>query len=261
MKIHKNILPALLILGAGIFLTACNDDDVESMKWRAGTNLHILGEGSVNAGSLGNAYYVDGFTVKENYTWTLNDAPLTPERGGEFVYLDFLNSGDYNVEVSNGRYQGATAIEVVPVPLSVVDTVQLFSSVAADTTTSYDLVNYIANPDSAAEQKSVLVTGTGVNLGLAAGTGNATQLVRYTGAQTFAQLSDYETARNYFTQNAATAASAVPKVTPGEIYIAKVGGAATDETLVYEYVLIQVLGAVDQPTNLDYVTFRFSHAE
>ncbi len=260
MKIHKNILPALFMLGAGIFLTACNDDDVESMKWRAGTNLHILGEGGLTAGSLGNAYYVDGFTVKENYAWTLNDAPLTPERGGEFVYLDFLNSGDYNLEVSNGRYQGSLAVEVAPVALAVVDTVRLFSSVA-DTTTSFDLVNYFANPDSAAAQKSILVTGTGVNLGLAAGAGNATQLVRYTGTQTFAQLSDYETARNYFTQNTATAVSAVPRVVPGEIYIAKVGGGATDETLVYEYVVIQVLSVVDQPTNLDYVTFRYSHAE
>ncbi len=260
MKIHKNILPALLMLGAGIFLTACNDDDVESMKWRAGTNLHILGEGEVSAGSLGNAYYVDGFTVQENYAWTLNDAPLTPERGGEFVYLDFLNSGEYNVEVSNGRYQGSTAIEVVPVALSAVDTVQLFSSVV-DTTTSYDFVNYIPNQDSVAAQKSIQVVGTGANLGFAAGTGNATQFVRYTGTQTFAQLSDYETARNYFTQNAASAVGAVPKVAPGEIYIAKVAGAATDETLAGEFVVMHVIEIVDQPTNFDFINLRYSHVE
>ncbi len=260
MKIHNNIISALLILGAGVFLTACNDDDVESMKWRAGSGLHIIGPGEVNAGTLGTSYYVDGFTVKENYTWTLNNTALTPERGGEFVYPDFLNSGDYTIEVNNGKYRGTTTVEVAPVALAAVDTVQLFSP-AVDTTTSFDLVNYIANPDSAAAQKSIQVVGTGANLGLAAGTGNATQLVRYTGAQTFAQLSDYETARNYFTQNAASAVNAVPRVAPGEIYIAKVGGAATDETLVYEFVVIQVLGVVDQPSNLDYVNFRFAHAE
>ena len=103
------------MLGAGIFLTACNDDDVESMKWRPGSGLHIIGADEAeivdaDADDEAEAYYVDGFTVNETYEWRLNNAVLQPERGGEFVTIRFTTPGSYTLTVSNGRYTGTKTI-------------------------------------------------------------------------------------------------------------------------------------------------------
>jgi len=117
MKTHKSIISALLIFVAGVFLTACNDDDVESMKWRPGSGLHIIGADvaevvDADANDESEAYYVDGFTVKETYEWRLNNAVVQPERGGEFVTLSFTVPGTYTLTVTNGRYTGTKTITV-----------------------------------------------------------------------------------------------------------------------------------------------------
>jgi|GEM_PF-2984265 len=109
MKNYKNILSALLMLVAGVFLTACNDDDVESMKWRPGTNLHIIGSDAAEVGEP-ESYYVDGFTVNESYEWRLNNTVIAPERGGEFVTLRLPAAGAYTLTVTNGRYTGTKTI-------------------------------------------------------------------------------------------------------------------------------------------------------
>lgn len=109
MKTYKHILSILMILAAGVFLTACNDDDVESMKWRPGSGLHIIGASEVEVGDS-ESFYVDGFTVTENYEWKLNNTVIQPERGGEFVTITFPNAGPYTLTVSNGRLTGTTVI-------------------------------------------------------------------------------------------------------------------------------------------------------
>lgn len=117
MKALKYIISLILLASAGTLLTACRNDDMESMSWRPGSGLHILGadEAEVmdaDANDESESYYVDGFTVKENYEWRLNSTVIQPERGGEFVTLSFTVPGTYTLTVTNGRYTGTKTITV-----------------------------------------------------------------------------------------------------------------------------------------------------
>lgn len=97
----------ILVLFSAV--VACNDDNDETMSWRPGTGLHIIGPSEANVGEEAE-YYVDGFTVNETYTWTLDGAPVTPERQGEFVYLTFDTPGTHTLSVTNGTYSGDISI-------------------------------------------------------------------------------------------------------------------------------------------------------
>jgi hypothetical protein len=110
MKTRLNIKTILFVLLAGFWLSACDTDGEESMSWKPGTTLHIIGSTEQEAGATAQSYYVDGFTVKENYTWQLNGTPLTPTRGGEYVSIDFPNAGTYTITVTNGVNQGNLVI-------------------------------------------------------------------------------------------------------------------------------------------------------
>lgn len=90
-------------------VVACDDDGEETMSWKPGSSLHIVGPDEVVVGE-DNEYYVDGFTVKEDYQWTLNGSSVTPIREGEFVVLNIDAPGTYTLAVSNGKYDGSMEI-------------------------------------------------------------------------------------------------------------------------------------------------------
>jgi hypothetical protein len=92
-------------------LAACDTDGEETMSWKAGTGLHIVGPDEIIAGDE-EEYYVDGFTINETYTWTLDGLTITPERKGEFVTLMFDDAGTHQLTVSNGTLSGALEITV-----------------------------------------------------------------------------------------------------------------------------------------------------
>jgi hypothetical protein len=110
MKIHliKYFFASLFCM---IVFVACDDDPDETMSWKPGTGLHIVGSGDMAVGEE-SEFYVDGFTVKENYTWTLDDAQITPIRQGEFVVLNFDEPGTHTLTVTNGKYSGSLDINV-----------------------------------------------------------------------------------------------------------------------------------------------------
>jgi hypothetical protein len=90
---------------------ACDDDGEETMSWKPGANLHIVGPAEVAAGDE-EQYYVDAFTIAETYTWELDGSTVTPERGGEFVTLSFPGAGTHTLSVTNGTYTGMLEITV-----------------------------------------------------------------------------------------------------------------------------------------------------
>lgn len=102
----------LIILMTAFIAFACDTDGEETMSWKPGTGLHIVGPDEVEVGDEV-SYYVDGFTVKETYTWTLDGTPVTPTRNGEFVVLEFDAADDHVLTVSNGTYNGSLNISVV----------------------------------------------------------------------------------------------------------------------------------------------------
>jgi hypothetical protein len=109
MKLNFKLYFLLLMLCS--FVMACDDEGEESMSWKPGSGLHIVGPGEVVAGEE-SEYYVDAFTIKENYTWTLDGATITPERSGEFVMLTFDAPGDHTLTVTNGKLTGTMEIAV-----------------------------------------------------------------------------------------------------------------------------------------------------
>ncbi len=109
----KNRYHYILILLAISFVTfSCDTDGEETMSWKPGNNLHIVGPDELEIDEEGE-YYVDGFTVKETYTWTLDGTPITPIRDGEFVMLEFGDAADHVLTVSNGTYSGTLNISVL----------------------------------------------------------------------------------------------------------------------------------------------------
>lgn len=109
MKLKIGIY-ALSIICFSVFVS-CSDEE-ETMSWKPGSSLHIVGASELEAGEDEEEYYVDGYTVKESYTWTLDGAPITPIRGGEFVVLAFDEAGTHVLTVSNGKLSGTMEITV-----------------------------------------------------------------------------------------------------------------------------------------------------
>jgi hypothetical protein len=104
----------LFFLFVGVVLCACDPDGEENMSWRPGSTLKIIGPDAIEI-TPGKAaptasYRVDGFTIRENYTWTVNGAAVTPTRNGEFISITFTTPGPYTIEVSNGTYQGSLLV-------------------------------------------------------------------------------------------------------------------------------------------------------
>lgn len=110
MKVNFRIYMLMLAVAAFAFVS-CDDDGEETMSWKPGTGLHIVGPSEVAAGEE-SEYYVDGFTIKENYTWTLDGTAVTPVRQGEFVMLTFDTPGEHTLTVTNGKYSGSIDIVV-----------------------------------------------------------------------------------------------------------------------------------------------------
>lgn len=111
MKIHK-VLAAILVSTLFI-ITSCELDGEENIDWRPGDSLMIMGSSEVEVGTEAEPYYVEGFTIEKNYTWTVNGSAATPARQGEFVYLDFPAAGDYTIMVSSGEYEGILTVSAV----------------------------------------------------------------------------------------------------------------------------------------------------
>lgn len=102
----------LLIMLASLLTFSCDTDGEETMSWRAGNSLHIVGPDELEIDEEGE-YYVDGFTIDETYTWTLDGTPVTPIRDGEFVMLEFGAAADHVLTVSNGTHSGKLDIAVL----------------------------------------------------------------------------------------------------------------------------------------------------
>jgi hypothetical protein len=93
-----------------IILSACTDPE-ETMSWKPGKGLHIVGPAELATDEEAE-YYVDGFTVNEDYTWTLDGNPITPIRDGLMVTLDFNDAATHTLKVSNGKLEGSLEIVV-----------------------------------------------------------------------------------------------------------------------------------------------------
>ena len=139
MKYHKifSVAGALLL---GIGLLACEGEE-ESYDWVPAGNLHIIGSESVPVLS-GATYRVDGFTVNNEYSWTLNGNPVTPDRQGEFVNLNLPEPGEYRLAVSNGTLDDTLTITALPVTLGLAGTtaaaVETSDTVEIPLTLSYE---------------------------------------------------------------------------------------------------------------------------
>lgn len=111
MKTMKRFTYILLVL-ISFVISSCETDGEETMSWKPGTGLHIVGPDELEIDEEGE-YYVDGFTIDETYTWTLDGTPVTPVRDGEFVILQFDAADDHVLTVTNGTYSGKLDISVL----------------------------------------------------------------------------------------------------------------------------------------------------
>ena len=93
-----------------MILSACTDPE-ETMSWKPGTGLHIVGPSELETGEEAE-YYVDGFTVTEDYTWSLDGNNIAPIRDGLMVQLDFDDAATHTLKVSNGKMEGSMEIVV-----------------------------------------------------------------------------------------------------------------------------------------------------
>ena len=108
MKTLVNKYIALAAIIMVIILSACTDPE-ETMSWKPGTGLHIVGPGEVAIGDE-TEYYVDGFTIDEDYTWTLDGNQITPVRDGLAVMVEFDAASSHTLTVSNGKLEGSMDI-------------------------------------------------------------------------------------------------------------------------------------------------------
>lgn len=129
MKINIKIIALLFLASAA--MVACDTDGEQNFEFEPGNTLFIEGTGEVSfndvlADASTNSYYVRGFTINEEYSWTLDGQPIEAARGGEFVFIDFaeLGPGVYELTVDNGTFTGTKEIAVLASPreASFVDT-------------------------------------------------------------------------------------------------------------------------------------------
>ena len=111
MKIHKVL--AVWLISALLAITSCDIDGEENIDWRPGDSLIIQGSPEVDAGTEDEPYYVEGFTINKNYTWTVNGGAAEVAREGEFIYVDFPAEGEYTITVSSGDYEGTLTVTAV----------------------------------------------------------------------------------------------------------------------------------------------------
>ena len=130
---HYKIFWAAGALLLGIGLLACEGEE-ESYNWVPAGNLHIIGSESIPVLS-GTSYRVDGFTVNNDYTWTLNGDPVTPDRKGEFVNINLTEPGEYRLAVSNGTLDDTITITALPVTLGLAGT----GAAAVETSDTVDI--------------------------------------------------------------------------------------------------------------------------
>ena len=135
MNIYKIFftITALALLSV---LVACEGEE-ESYGWRPGGTLHVLGDESVPVLTTA-SYRVDGFTVDESYTWTLNGNAVDPVRQGEFVEIMLPAPGEYELSVTNGSLSGTTTVTALPVTLGLAGS-------AATVAENSDTVNILLN--------------------------------------------------------------------------------------------------------------------
>lgn len=112
---HYRIFSTIGALSLLTIFAACEGEE-ESYDWVPAGDLHILGGDSIPVLS-GASYRVDGFTVNNDYSWTLNGDPINPVREGEFVELTLDEPGEYQLAVSNGRLDDTLTIAALPVTL------------------------------------------------------------------------------------------------------------------------------------------------
>lgn len=111
MKIHKVL--AVFVISALFLITSCNIDGEENIDWRPGDSLIIQGSSEVEVGTEAEPYYVEGFTIKKDYTWTVNGNAVQPVREGEFIEVSFPAAGDYTITVNNGTHEGTMTVTAV----------------------------------------------------------------------------------------------------------------------------------------------------
>jgi hypothetical protein len=112
MKIYKFL--AIWLISILFVMTSCELDGEEEVDWRPGDSLIIQGSDEVEVGAVDVAYYVEGFTIKNNYSWTVNGNAAEGGREGEFAYVDFPAAGDYTIKVNNGDYEGTLVVTAAP---------------------------------------------------------------------------------------------------------------------------------------------------
>ncbi len=111
----KNFLKIFLIVGFGTIISACTDPE-ESFNWNPGENLRISGSSEISTLTTA-SYYVQGFTIAEDYNWSLTgpSGEVTVRRDGEFADVFVEAPGTYTLTVSNGTYNGSMTIEAASV--------------------------------------------------------------------------------------------------------------------------------------------------
>ena len=111
-RIMKNIATRYItIIAIGVALLCGCTDGEETMSWKPGTKLHIVGPGALEVGEDAE-YYVDGYTIDETYTWKLDGNAITPTRNGLAVELEFDAAAAHVLTVSNGKLEGTMDITV-----------------------------------------------------------------------------------------------------------------------------------------------------
>lgn len=104
----------LLVLGIAVLTlgtTGC-DNFEDNLDFEAGDSLRISGPATATTGQT-RAYYVEAFTIAQNYTWNVsNGATGSVRREGEFYDVTFPSPGTYTVTVNNGTYSGTRTVTV-----------------------------------------------------------------------------------------------------------------------------------------------------
>lgn len=132
MKKKSRLLPIYLFLFAGLFM-ACEGEE-ENFSWTPGDELIINGPAATTT-LTPTTYFVAGFTVDEDYTWTVDGETVQADEGteGEQITVTFEEPGDHVVSVTNGTFTGDQAVVVASVPQEVAFAETALSVMEGDT--------------------------------------------------------------------------------------------------------------------------------
>ena len=120
------------MLSIMVGMLACEGEE-ESYDWAPAGVLHIVGDSEVPAGAS-QSYRVDGFTIDNDYTWTLDGTAVEPTGEGERASISLPAPGGYELTVSDGTLQGTMTITALPVTVG-------FEGSTASATEDSDTVN------------------------------------------------------------------------------------------------------------------------